>query len=197
MRHPVRRELALLLAEKPDAQSSERETLEHILSLKLSLALRSRLQAISAFEAAVRPLDDGFRLIRSIASQRTPSAVSSSEAAEHSKICTLATSLPDALKRAREPLEEVGLGVDLEMALGHLTEDLPPDQFVEALLDRHDAVQAAKGKRSWFERDERGFAVRGIGRLDEAFVDRTEYLHPYRLNALRAFARDLRPTLSS
>ena len=71
------------------------------------------------------------------------------------------------------------------------------DQRVEALLDRHDDVQARKGKRSWFERDERGFAVRGIGRLDEGFAERSEYLHPYRLIALRSFARDLRPALAS
>jgi len=116
--------------------------------------------------------------------------------ADHPKFRPVAETLPDALKAAAERLDEVGLtglAVDLETTLGQLAERLPRAQLVEAILDRHDAVQSAKGKRSWFERDERGFAVRGIGRLDEQFVERVEYLHPYRIYALRSFAQDLRP----
>lgn len=195
--HLVRRELASLIAVSRDDESSERESVEQLLTLKLSPDLRTRLEAVVAFEGAVRPLDDGFRLLRSIASQRTPSAVSPKDAGEHPKFAAVAATLPDALKAAGERLEAVGLAADLETSLGHLTEHMTGEQRVEAVLDRHDAVQAAKGKRSWFERDERGFAVRGIGRFDEPFVDRTEYLHPYRISALRSFARDLRPNVSS
>jgi hypothetical protein len=196
-RHPVRSELASLVARNPDTKGTERETVEELLALRLSPELRAGLQAISAFEAAVRPLDDAFRLLRSIATQRTPSAVTPDEAASNPLMESLAVTLPSALKAASESLGAVGLTVDLETALGQLAERLPAAQLVQAVLDRHDTVQAAKGKRSWFERDERGFAVRGIGRLDEAFVQRSEYLHPYRLTALRSFARDLRPALAS
>lgn len=194
--HPVRRELATLVAVNREFEGTERDSVERLLTLKLSPDLRARLVAIGAFEAAVRPLDDGFRLLRSIASHRTPSAVAPKEAADHPKFAAVAATLPEALKTASEKLDAVGLAADLETSLGHLAEHLTREQLVEALLDRHDAVQAAKGKRSWFERDERGFAVRGIGRLDEAFVERAEYLHPYRLFALRSFARDLRPRVS-
>lgn len=142
----------------------------------------------------MRPLDDGFRLLRSIASQQTPSAASPDEVAEHPKFREIASALPDALKVAEERLGEVGLAVELETALGQLAERMPRAQLVEAILDRHDGVQEAKGKRSWFERDDRGFVVRGVGRWDEPFVERVEYLHPYRVYALRSFARDLRPS---
>jgi hypothetical protein len=192
-RHPVRRELATLIAANKGWQLSERETVERLLALDLSGELRTRLNAIVAYEAAVRSLDDGFRLLRSIASQRTPSAVSPYEVAHHPKFRPVADALPDALKVAAERLEEVGLAVDLETTLGQLAERMSRVQLVEAILDRHDTVQSAKGKRSWFERDEQGFAVRGIGRLDEQFVERVEYLHPYRIYALRSFAQDLRP----
>lgn len=195
-RHPVRRELATLIAANREWQLAERETVERLLALDLSGELRTRLNAIVAYEAAVRSLDDGFQLLRSIASQRTPSAVSPGEVADHPKFRPVAETLPDALKVAAERLDEVGLtglAVDLETTLGQLAERLPRAQLVEAILERHDAVQRAKGKRSWFERDERGFAVRGIGRLDGQFVERVEYLHPYRIYALRSFAQDLRP----
>jgi len=195
-RHPVRRELAIRIAANLGAESSERTSVEGLLTLKLSADVRARLQAIVAFEAAVQPLDDGFRLLRSLATQRTPSAVSPKEAGDHPKFRAAAAALPDALTAAGESLEAVGLAADLETSLGHMTERMAPDQLVEAVLDRHDAVQATKGKRSWFERDEAGFAVRGIGRFDEPFLERTEYLHPYRVNTLRAFARDLRPSVS-
>ena len=104
--------------------------------------------------------------------------------------------MPGAIRSARERLEEVGLAGEFEAELGQFAEHLPADQLVEAILDRHDEVQARKGKRAWFERDERGFAVRGIGRLDDPFVPRAAYLHPYRIFALRSFARDLRPTVT-
>lgn len=192
-RHPLRRELATLVAANREWQLSERETVERFLVRNLSGELRAHLDALATYEAAVRPLDDGFRLLRSVASQRAPSAVSADEVAEHPKFRAVATALPDAFKVAAERLEEVGLAVELETTLGQLAEPMPRAQLAEAILDRHDAVQNAKGKRSWFERDERGFAVRGIGRLDESFVERVEYLHPYRISALRSFAKDLRP----
>lgn len=196
-RHPVRQELARLIAQDPNTDESERATLERLLTSRPSPALRERLEAVGAFEAAVGPLDDTFRLLRSIASQRTPSAVSAADAATYPKVRQLSDAIPEPLRAAMEPLEAVGLAADLVTELGVLSEDMAPDQRVEAVLDRHEVVQARKGKRSWFERDERGFAVRGIGRLDDGFEEGFEYLHPYRFTALRSFARDLRPALSS
>lgn len=196
-RQPVRRELASLIGQDLEAEGDERATVEQLLASGVSTALRERLEAVGAYEAAVRPLDDAFRLLRSIASQRTPAAVSPADAATNPKVRALSSAIPQALEAAVDPLETVGLSADFETALGSLGEDMAADQRVEALLDRHDDVQARKGKRSWFERDERGFAVRGIGRLDEGFAERSEYLHPYRLIALRSFARDLRPALAS
>jgi len=196
-RQPIRRELAVLVAKDPDAEGTERTTLEQMLASGVSSALRERLEAVDAFEAAIRPLDDAFRLLRSIASQRVPSPVPTADAATNPKVRALSDAIPQALEAAIEPLEAVGLAAEFETALGSLGEDMAADHRVEALLDRHGAVQAAKGKRSWFDRDERGFAVRGIGRLDDAFVERSAYLHPYRLTALRSFARDLRPVVAA
>jgi hypothetical protein len=190
-RHSIRREVAELVADQDLAGRSEREMVGGFLGAKLSSELKERLLAVAAFEALVKPLDDGFRLLRSVATQRIPLAVAPSTVAEHPKFQSVAQALPDAFKVATERLAALDLATDLEQALGPLAERMPREQLVEAILDRHDAVQASKQKRSWFERDERGFAVRGIGRLDEPFTERVEYLHPYRMFALRAFAQDL------
>jgi hypothetical protein len=104
---------------------------------------------------------------------------------------------PEAIAIAAERLETVGLAVDFESALGQFAERLGVEELAEAILERHERVQAAKGKRPWFERDESGFAVRGIGRLDDPFMPRVSYLHPYRVYAVRSFARDLQPAVSA
>lgn len=196
-RWEVRREIALLIARDRDSSSDEREAVQRLLAENLSAELRNRLRAIDAFEAAVRPLDDGFRLLRSIATQRIPSAVTAADAAKNPEMKEVAESLPPAIRSAGERLEEVGLAGEFEAELGQLGERLPADQLVEAILDRHDEVQGRKGKRAWFERDERGFAVRGIGRMDDPFEPRGAYLHPYRIFALRSFGRDLRPAVTA
>jgi hypothetical protein len=61
-RWEVRREIALLIARDRDSPSDERGAVERLLAESLSAELRNRLRAIDGFEAAVRPLDDGFRL---------------------------------------------------------------------------------------------------------------------------------------
>lgn len=195
-RREVRREIALLIGRDRDSSTDERGAVEQLLGETLSGELRTRLLAIDAFEAAVRPLDDGFRLLRSIATQRIPSVVAAADAATNPTMREIAGSLPGAVRSASERLERVGLAGDFEAELGHFAEPLPADQLVEAILDRHDDVQRRKGKRAWFEREDQGFAVRGIGRLDDPFAPRSAYLHPYRIFALRSFARDLRPTVA-
>jgi hypothetical protein len=194
-RHPVRTELATLLAKDRARPGTERSITEHLLTTTLSTDLRARLRAISAYEAAMRPLDDIFGLLRSIASQRTPSMVRIADAARNPRMATPVRALPLAMRAAGDGLEELGLGAELESAFGQFVDSRSTQQMIEAVLDRHDVVQADKQKRSWFERDATGFAVRGVGRLDEPFEEGVEYIHPYRLRTLRSFASDLRPVV--
>lgn len=195
--HPVRKELAVLVANDRDATTSEREVVEGLLRGPLSSELRDRLQAVVDYESMAALLDDLFRLLRSLASQRSPSAVTVAEAAAHPAAVAAAETLPGAVTRARDSLAQMELDLLLEHHLGQFAVRTTPHELVEAILDRHDHVQDAKAKRPWFERDDAGFRVRGIGRFDDPWEPRVEYLHPYRIYALRAFARDLRPAVSS
>jgi hypothetical protein len=194
-RYPMRTELAALMAKNRARAGTERSMTERLLATKLSKDLRTTLRAISAYEAAMRPLDDIFRLMRSIASQRTPAMVRIADAARHSRMATPVKALPPAMRAAGDGLEELGLGAQLDSAFGQIVDSHSPEQMIEAVLDRHDAVQAEKQRRSWFERDATGFAVRGVGRLDEPFEEREDYIHRYRLYTLRSFASDLRPAV--
>jgi hypothetical protein len=66
-----------------------------------------------------------------------------------------------------------------------------PADLGEALFDRHEAVQEAKGKRPWFERTARGFVVRPLYRTGQSSVMVGAYVHPYRIYAVQAFLDDL------
>jgi hypothetical protein len=191
--HPVRRELAGLVAASA-TDLSERGTVEELLGRRISPELRARLHAVEAFEALVRPLDDGFQLLRSVMTQHLPHPVALTAVAERPRFSEITRQLPAAFGRAVDAMAALDLASELELTLGELGEPMQPAELVEAILKRHDDVQVAKGKRAWFERDERGVLVRGIGRLDEPFQARVEFLHPYRIYALRSFARDLQPS---
>ena len=66
------------------------------------------------------------------------------------------------------------------------------DELVQGLLARHERVQEAKGKRPWFEQTRRGFVVRPLYRTGSGRGIDAQYIHPYRINALRSFLMDVR-----
>jgi len=190
---PLRRELLRLLAHDPDPARSERTTLERLRAEPLSADLRLRLKAIDHFEALVRCLDDVFQLIRVQTTQAGTTRIHEASLGNEPVVREAAERLPSrfaATAAALEPLDRSG---ELEGLLGVFAEPADASELVRRMLDRHDAVQRAKDKRSWFERDERDVAIRPIAQRHEAFAPRSEYLHPYRFRALSTFARDLRP----
>ncbi|WP_157592145.1 hypothetical protein [Solirubrobacter soli] len=191
--HPMRRELAELVRRHGRPEHTEREEIEQFLTLDVSPELATRLAAIGAYEALVRELDDGLQILRVLASALMPAPVRPSRAAAHPGLARAAGSVASAVAAASAALAPLGLEVDVEDALGSFRDVRSPEAFVEALLDRHDGVQRDKGKRSWFERDERGFAVRPAAQRHDPIAPRTEYLHPYRIYSLRSFASDLHP----
>ena len=104
-----------------------------------------------------------------------------------------AEQLPAAFDAALVKLERLNLAEDFEWALKRFRSPMPAEQLVEELLEHHEQIQAAKppGKRPWFDRDSRGFLVRlGYEVREEPSVP-TEFIHPYRIGAIRSFLSDL------
>ncbi len=55
----------------------------------------------------------------------------------------------------------------------------------------HEAVQEAKEKRPWIERVEPGFVARPPYYTSDEPPIEGEYIHPYRVEAISSFIRDL------
>ena len=157
------------------------------------MCIRDRLQAILAYEALVRRIADVFMLTRLHSTQAPATRLKPEAVGGNEHVLTVAKALPALYVRAAEAMAVLGLDVELETQLGSFRDEYEAAQLVEAVLDRHDTVQSRKSKRSWFERDEQGFVVRGIGFADGAFEPSEEFIHPYRLYALRRFCADLGP----
>lgn len=188
---PERTEMIELLRGVDEERLGERQIVERASASSPSAALAARLGAIDAFESAVRLVDDAFQLLRTAASDRRPKPMRFEELSENETLSRCAAALPGAVERARKSLAPLSHEFELDKALGRFSAGFSPEGLAEEILSRHDEVQAAKGKRPWFEVDDRGFVVRSIGERFEPFVPRTEYLHPYRIFALRSFIRDL------
>ncbi len=191
---PIRTELVRLVAASAQTEEDEHAMVRGFAETSgISDELRARLRAILAYEALVRRIADVFTLTRLRSTQAPATRLKSEAVAGHEQVAVVAKTLPTLYVRAVEAMAVLGLDAELENQLGSFRDEYEPRQLVEAVLDRHDAVQSRKGKRSWFERDDQGFVVRGIGFADGAFEPSEEFIHPYRLYALRRFCADLGP----
>lgn len=191
---PIRTELVRLVAASAEAEEDEHAMVRRFVETTgTSGELRARLQAILAYEALARRIADVFMLTRLRSTQAPATRLKPEAVGGHEHVLTVAKALPALYVRAAEAMAVLGLDVELETQLGSFRDEYEAAQLVEAVLDRHDTVQSRKSKRSWFERDEQGFVVRGIGFADGAFEPSEEFIHPYRLYALRRFCADLGP----
>lgn len=190
---PIRTELVGLVASADPTEDERAMTIRFAGATGITSDLRQRLQAIIAYEAFVRQVADVFMLARLYSTQAPATRLKPEAVGVHEHVQTIAGALPALYVRAAEAMAVLGLDAELETQLGNFRDKYGTAQLVEAVLDRHGAVQSRKGKRSWFERDEQGFVVRGIGFADGAFEPSEEFIHPYRLYALRRFCADLAP----
>lgn len=188
---PLRRETILSLRGIPETDT-EAESLRAV-RINASPPLARCLDAIDAYERVAELLTAGFTAMRRMSTAARPKQIGVGRAAEHGAVTTVAAQLPTAMAVALECLDHLGLSQEVEENLGHLAEANSPKRFLEALFEHHRTIQANKppGKRPWFEGDPDRFMVRlPYQTLDEPDLS-SNYLHPYRVNAMRSFILDL------
>jgi hypothetical protein len=189
---PMRRELLSLLR-KARGFETEAEVLR-LMRQEASDELALRLDAIDAYERVAEFLTRSLDAVQFVCTGGE-GPISHADIAKHPIARLAARELQNALKRAREVLDRLdpSIAFQFEDVVSMFHGIDRPQALVDALLARHDAVQAAKGgKRPWFERTERGLIVRPPYRLDEQPEVTGTYVHPYRIWALNQFIGDLR-----
>jgi hypothetical protein len=158
-------------------------------------ALGDRLDAIDAYEKAVALLGLCFDALRRLSTEIGLNPVRPTHANEHRMITHAARKLGPAMLEAHDRLAPFGLGQSfLEAGLDRFIQSHKPSDLVAELLDHHERNQAQKppgGKRSWFDPVPGGVIVRSQHRLDHDPALTDHYLHPYRIDALRYFCREL------
>jgi hypothetical protein len=190
IQEPRRREMLEHLLERPESEPEER-TLDSVACVATPL-LAEPIHAISAYERVTRLLDWGFQSLLHASTMQGTVPLPVEHAAKSPVFAQIATELPGAVAAASDRLAALGLEERLAPIVGQFGEKLTTVSLVNALLHSHRAVQEAKGKFMWVAVDERGFRVRRADyrRPDEPTY-RDDYLHPYRVAAMRAFLDDL------
>lgn len=161
---------------------------------------RPLLNAITAYEAFARSLQDCFDALRAGAGMATGQGYRISDVKSSTDFASSAEGLGERFRKAADALDKAGESV--QPSAGLFSErfhqfggELGDVDLALALLDHHDAIQRAKsaeGKRSWIDRlGPDRIHLRFPYRLDGWAPSPGAYVHPYRTRPALDFQRDL------
>jgi hypothetical protein len=156
-----------------------------------SAQLRTRLRAIDRYERFAWLLSAVLDAMQVRSTSQGTRPVMPADLASSELVSLAAKELPDAARRTAEAVAPVGQELDFELTFSRFGEPHSPAELVEGVLEHHESIQAAKGKRPWIERMEPGLCVRPNFRLSKERDDAGEYVHPYRVGAISSFITDL------
>jgi len=191
----MRQLIAALTARRVPLEFEEESHFVRDLAKTADAELLPLITAILAFERYSRILLDGFDWIRHISSSSLGTLIGPKEFAGEDRHHCL-RDLPDAIRAMRAHPSLLEWEPELEKTLIRFQDIRTPADLYDNLLEHHDSVQRDKppnGKRSWFEREDRGnrVLVRPDYLLAEAPVARSEHVHDYRVPTLSRFLKDL------
>jgi hypothetical protein len=193
--HEIRNDLtARLVASPPAAGTSQRDLATQLLNGSTVLTRRA-LQAAMDYENAATAIDNAFRRFLNHTTQQHGAIISRAEALRTPQLADLAPKIGDLVRRAMDSVSEVSDSSQINNELAHLTAtnfslfdaSLTPRDFLDALLDRHEEVQAAKGKLSWLDQLAGEWTVRTPYRDQPGDLEDTSWIHPMRLTTLARF----------
>lgn len=189
--HEIRNEFAARLAEDLPAD----DTTQRALALRLlpgsSKPARRALQAAVDYEDAATALDNTFRRFLAFTTQQHGSVISRSIAEGTPGLRELAPRIGDLVQRAIDSVagleDEVGLSNETVHGLRLFDRSLTPSEFLDALIERHEEVQARKKKLSWLDQLKGDWTVRTPYRQQGGDLKDDAWVHPMRLLTLANF----------
>jgi hypothetical protein len=191
---PVRAEVGRLL---PGVEFSSE--VEALLAMRryATADLRSRIDAVVAYERFAYLLDSAFRELCRMSTLQGSQPVTAADAPGNEVLVAVAGGLPDAYDRAVDAMAVLDLALPLEQQLGHLGERTDAAELVNTLMSHHERHQLSKpprGKRPWFEEFGRGWVVRQPYRDGSTVTLKDDvFIHPFRVESMFQFLQDLAP----
>jgi hypothetical protein len=190
-RRPIQQELLLNLERLEDRGDNDRGLLAR-LGPNASPDLKRRFSAITEFEAVASLLLNAFDSIRYASTSRGSTPITRVDVGGLDAVKIASKDLSSAYRLAEQSLGAFDLDSGFADQLIEFSQPLSPPQLFDALMNRHKAVQDNKAKRAWFDEVGGGFTVRTNYALSELPNRDAQFIHPYRIEALRSFVRDLR-----
>ncbi len=181
-----------------EESESEREFHQAMLeSVSLPEPLRLLLRAIDVYERFCRLLEDAFDDCRFEMTRRAGRA-SAQDLARLDSVLLAVREIPDLFEQVLErfgALSRVDAVDRFTSGFASVAEKTDAPDWVERLLEHHSRVQRGKpprGRAPWLERNNDGsWMIRAAYRRDSGGRHDDSYVHQYRTNPLRSFARDL------
>ncbi|PZS19712.1 MAG: hypothetical protein DLM57_03470 [Pseudonocardiales bacterium] len=188
--HEIRNEITAKLVASPPASGTSQRDLAQQLLRGTSTPTRGALQAAIKYEEAATAIDKTFRRFLAYTAQQHGSIISPMDALRTPGLADLAPrvgALVDRAITAVTALDDVALSNDTADALRLFTGRSAPAELLDALVERHEEVQAGKGKLSWLDQLQGDWTVRIPYRNQPIDLDDKVWTHPMRLTTLANF----------
>ncbi|WP_292931395.1 hypothetical protein [Noviherbaspirillum sp.] len=191
--HEIRNELTMkLVASSPAGGIAQRDLALQLLE-RTSTRTRRALQAAIDYEDAATAIDNTFRRFLAYTTQQHGSVINPTDALQTPGLAELAPRIGGLAQRAKDSvaeLDDVGLHNEALHAFQHFTRQLTPTELLDALIARHEEVQASKNKLSWLDQIEGDWTVRTPYRNQNGDLNDETWTHPMRIATLANFLRE-------
>lgn len=185
--HEIRNELAARLAETPSAAQATQRDLTQSLLAKASTPTRRALQAAIDYEEAATALDNTFRRFLAHTVQQHGAVITPAQVLDTPGLAALAPKIGGLVRKAIDSVAKLGddaLTHDAEHGFVAFQDKLSAPTFFDALIARHEQVQATKGKLSWLDQIDGDWTVRSPYRNQTEELQDEIWAHPMRLVTL-------------
>lgn len=188
--HEIRNELAArLIVDPPPADISQLALAMRLLP-RSSASTRRTLQAAIDYETATTAIDNTFRRFLAHTMRQHGAVIDRAESLRTPGLANLAPRVGDMARRAIEAvmaLDDTGLANEAVQVLQGFTGKFTPSQFLDALIERHEQVQAGRNKLSWLDRIGEEWTVRTPYRNQSEDLEDSLWTHPMRMVTLVRF----------
>jgi len=186
--HEIRNELTGLLAESLPPKDASQLEIARDLCAAASPITKTALRAAIDFEAAATAIEYAFRRLLAYATS-LGGDFSIEQAAATPNLSDVAPRLGTLTKQATDSVAALDESLAHEVAhcFDFFDRAMSATGFVQALIDRHEQVEAVKEKRMWIDPIQKKWQVRAPYRNQSLSHDDSRWTHPMRLKTLAAF----------
>ena len=185
--HEIRNELATRLVENPPPEEATQRDLARWLMAKASKQTQHALRAAIDYEEAATALDKTFRRFLAHTVQQHDSVITPAHALATPGLAALTPKIGGLVRKAVDSvaaLDDEALAHETEHGFGSFQGELSAQKFFDALIARHEEVQASRKKLSWLNQLDGDWTVPSSYRNQTDELHDDIWTHPMRLVTL-------------